>query len=138
MSVLRYNWLSTSGNATGLTTASVVAGTAVNMNDNSRQKIKYLAADVSLLADTSTFTWATKWQVSNDNSTWVDVANGPQNAAAVVIATGTAGADTVVRKAIEAPATVYAWRWARIAAVTGGTTGATIDTYSLAYNARTA
>lgn len=135
---IRYNWLSSSGNATGLASGSVIGGNSVNIGDNTRLKIRFLAADVSLLADTSTFTWATKWQVSNDNSTWVDCSNGPQNAAAVVIATGTAGADTVVRKVIEAPETVYSWRYARIAAVTGGTTGATIDTYSLSYAARTA
>jgi len=138
MAVLRYNWLATSGTANTLTSGSVVGGTAVVMNANARQKIKYLAADVNLLADTNTFTWALKWQVSNDNSTWVDCSNGPQNAAAVTYATGTAGADTAVRKTIEAPESVYAWRYARIALVTGGTTGASIDTYSLAYSARTA
>lgn len=129
---VKYNVSSSSGNANGLTTSSVVGGTAVFIG-NVNQKLKYISALVTCLADTSTFTWAFKWQVSNDNSTWVDVSNGSQNAAAVVLATGTGGADTAVTKSIPAPDAVNGWQWVRAALVTGGTTGATIDTYAIGY-----
>lgn len=133
---MRYNAHSSSGNADTLATGSVIAGTAVELGDNSRQKVRSLSALVTVDAETNTFTFATKWQVSNDGSTWVDVANGPQNAASVVLATGTAGADAAVSKAIPAPDAIYGWRKARIALVTGGTTGAAIDTYALGYSYR--
>ena len=135
---LRYNVYSSSGNANTLGTGSVVAGSAVSLGDNARQKVKEISALVTVLAETSTFTWAAKVQVSNDNSTWVDVANGTQNAAAVVLATGTAGADSAVSKVIPFPDNIYGWKFARIALVTGGTTGASADTYAIGYVLRTA
>lgn len=135
---LRYNALASSGNANTLASGSVIAGTAVDMGDNARQKVAGLSALVAVLAETNTLTFAAKWQVSNDGSTWVDVTNGPQNAASVVLATGTAGADSTVTKAIEAPPSVYGWRKARLSLVTGGTTGNSADTYAIGYCFRTA
>lgn len=129
----KYNQLAISGNANTLASGSVVAGTALAMGDNTRKKVVCLSALLTVLAETSTFTWAFKWQVSNDNSTWVDLANGSQNAAAVVLATGTAGADTAVSKVMPAPDSIYGWKWARLALVTGGTTGASVDTYAASY-----
>lgn len=134
---MRYNAHSSSGTLDTLASGSVVGGTAVDLGDNARQKVRSLSALVTVDAETSTLTMAAKWQVSNDGSTWVDVANGSQNAAAVVLATGTAGADASVSKAIPAPDAIYGWRKARIAIVTGGTTGAAEDTYALSYCYRT-
>ena len=86
-------------------------------------------------AETSTLTIAGKWQVSNDKSTWYDMP--PQNnAALVVLATGTAGADAAVSKAIPAPDAVMGWKYVRAAVETGGTTGTTSDTYSMALRFR--
>lgn len=133
---MRYNAHSSSGTADTLVTGSVIAGTAVEIGDNTRQKVRSLSALVTVDAETTSFTFAAKWQVSNDGSTWVDVANGSQNAAAVVLATGTAGADAAVSKAIPAPEAIYGWRKARIALVTGGATGAAVDTYALGYSYR--
>ena len=130
---LRYNVSSSTGTANALTAGSVVGGTALVMGDNARQKIRNLSALVTCLAETNTFTWSFKFQVSNDNSTWVDVANGTQNAAAVVIGTGTAGADTAVTKAFSAPEAVAGWRYCRAALVTGVATGASADTYTISY-----
>lgn len=134
---LRYNAHAASGTADTLVITTVIGGTAVLMGDNARQKVRSLSALVTVDAETSTFTFAGKWQVSNDNATWVDVTNGPQNAAAVVLATGTGGADAAVTRSYEAPATVYGWRYARFALVCGGTTGAAVDTYSIGYSYRT-
>lgn len=130
---LRYNAHLASGTANGLGTGSVIPGNAVETGDNARQKVRGLSALVNVDAETSTFTFAAKWQVSNDGSTWVDVTNGSQNAAAVVLATGTGGADASVVRAIPAPDSVYGWRKVRIALVTGGTSGASADTYELSY-----
>lgn len=130
---MRYNAHATSGNIDTLAAASVVAGTAVDLGDNSRQKVKALSALVTVEAETASLTFTAKWQVSNNGSTWVDVANGSQNAAGVVLATGTGGDDAVVSKAIPAPDAIYGWRKARIALVTAGATGAATDTYALGY-----
>jgi hypothetical protein len=135
---MRYNAHASSGNADTLAAGSTIAGSAVNLGDNARQKVKNLSALVTVDAETTSLTFAAKFQVSNDNSTWVDVAHGSQNAASVVLATGTAGADAAVTKAIPAPDAIYGWRYARIALVTAGATGATVDTYSLSYCYRTA
>lgn len=134
---IRYNQLPATGNANTLAAGSVIAGNTLDVGDNTRRKVSALSALVTLLAETNTFTWSSKWQVSNDKVTWVDLANGAQNAASVVIATGTAGADTAVTKAIPAPECIYGWKWARIALVTGVATGAAADTYAVGYCFRT-
>jgi hypothetical protein len=125
-----------SGNFDTLIAGSVTGGSAIIMGDNFRQKVRGLSAKVVVLAETDTITIACKWQVSNDNSTWLDVANGTQNAAAVVLATGTAGADASVTKVFSAPDAAYGYKFARIALVNGVVTGAAVDTYSLSYNYR--
>jgi hypothetical protein len=115
----------------------VIAGSAVDIGDNSRQKVLGLGALVTVDAETNTLTFTAKWQVSNDGTTWVDVANGSQNAAGVALATGTAGADAPVSRMISAPDGVFGWRKARLALVTGVATGAAADTYSIGYCYRT-
>jgi hypothetical protein len=135
---LRSAVYSTSGNADTLVAGSTIAGTSVNLGDNARQKVKELSALVTVDAETTSLTFAAKLQVSNDNSTWYDISNGSQNAAAVVLATGTAGADASVSKVFTFPAGTYGWRYARLALVTAGATGAAVDTYSISYYLRTA
>ena len=131
---LRYNAHSTGTlNADTLVAGSTLAGNAVDMGDNSRQKVRNLSALVTVDVETTSLTFAGVWQVSNDGSTWVNVSNGTQNAAAVVIATGTGGADPSVTKAYEAPPTVYGWRKARFTFLTAGATGAATDTYAISY-----
>lgn len=130
---LRYNMHAVSGNADTLAIGSVIVGAALDMNASERQKVAALSALVTVDAETNLLTFAGKWQVSNDGTTWVDVANGSQNAAAVVLATGTGGADAAVTKAIPAPDAVYGWRKARFALVTAGAQGAATDTYAIGY-----
>lgn len=130
---MRYNAHSSSGNANGLAAGSTIAGSSVEIGDNARQKVRNLSALVTVDAETTGLTLTAKWQVSNDGTTWVDVANGPQNAAGVALATGTASADASVSRMIPAPDSVYGWRKARIALVTGGASGTTSDTYALGY-----
>ena len=134
---MRYNAHLASGTLDTLVAGTTTGGTAVELGDNSRQKVRALSALLVLDVETSTITVSAKWQVSNDGSTWVDVANGSQNAAAVVIGTGTAGADAAITRMIPAPDAIYGWRKARIALVNGVATGGAVDTYSMSYCYRT-
>lgn len=133
---LRYNAHASSGTLDTLVAGTTTGGTAVAIGDNTRQKVRALSALVTVDAETNTITISAKWQVSNDNSTWVDVANGSQNAAAVVLATGTGGADAAVTRVIPAPDSVYGWRYARVAVVNGVVTGNAVDTYAMSYSYR--
>lgn len=119
----------TSGNFDGQAAGTVAAGSAVFIG-----KIMHgsLSALVNVDAETNTLTMTAKWQVSNDNSTWVDIV-APNNAANVALATGTGSADAAVTKAISAPDAAYGWQYARLAIVSGVATGAATDTYSMSY-----
>lgn len=133
---LRYNILSSSGDFSATTSGNAINGSAIELGDGVRSKVKALSALLTVLAETNTITLTAKWQVSNGGSTWVDLANGSQNAAGVALATGTSGADTPVSKAIAAPEAIYGWRRARIAIVVGGTNGTANDTYAIGYCCR--
>lgn len=135
MGYLRYNVSTTSGNANGIASASTITGSSVMLGQSSLL-VEHLTAIVTVLAETSTLTFAEQWQVSNDKSTWFSVANAPQNPATVVLATGTTGTDSPVTKVMPAPEGLYGYKFARACLVTGGTTGATTDTYSIGYSYR--
>lgn len=121
-----------SGNLNTLVAGSVVAGNTVFLGRASR-KVTALTARVQLTAATNTLTMSTKWQGSVDGSTWDDIANGPQNAASVVVTTGTSAK---VTKAIPAPDALYGYPFARLAVVTGVATGASGDLYVIDYSYR--
>lgn len=125
------NIVSTSGNLD-----SVASGTTVAIAKLANAQIRpgTLSATYVVDAETSTLTIAALWQGSVDGSNWIDIAYAPNNPAAVVLATGTAGADAAVTKAVPAPEQVAGFRFVRAAVVTGGTTGTTSDTYAVTYN----
>lgn len=124
-----YNTLAVTGNFDGDAAGTVAEGSAVVMG---RIMHGTLSALVTVDAETNTLTMTAKWQVSNDDSTWVDIV-APNNAANVALATGTAGADAAVTKVISAPDAAYGWQYARLAIVSGVVTGAATDTYSMSY-----
>ncbi len=128
----KYNVSQATGTFNTVGAGSQVNGNAVFLG-NDTAKISGLCALTVTLAETNTITLSAKWQVSNDASTWVDLANGPQNAAATVLGTGTAGADTAVTKAIPLPDAAYGFKYARMSIVVGVTTGAAGDTYTIGY-----
>jgi hypothetical protein len=132
MGYLRHNAHIASGNVTGVGPGGQAQGNAVFIGQ-SFKKVDHLSAIVTVDAETDTLTLAGRWQVSNDASTWLTIAHAPQNPAAVVLATGTTGADAAVTKILPAPAAVYGYKFARSTLVVGGTTGTTNDTYSIAY-----
>lgn len=121
---------STAGNLDGATAGTVTPAATVLM-----QKVTpgTLSAVYVVDAETEDITVAAQWQGSDDGSTWVDIAHAPQNPAAVVLATGTGGADAAVTRAVPAPSAVYGFRYARAAVVNGAKTGAAVDTYDISY-----
>lgn len=133
---LRTSVHSSTGTLDGATAGTTTGGTAVFLGQ-SYKKVAHLSALVVLDVETDTITVSAKWQVSNDKSTWYDVANGSQNAAAVVLGTGTAGADASITKVVPVSSdSVYGWKFARLALVNGVTTGTTNDTYTISYSYR--
>lgn len=84
-------------------------------------------------AETENVTLAAQWQGSDDGSTWITIAHAPQNPAAVVLATGTSGADPAVTRAVPAPSAVHGFRYARARVIVGVTTAQTADTYDISY-----
>ena len=85
-------------------------------------------------ATTNTLTLTGKWQVSLKGTTadtWYD-AMTVDDAANVLLVTGTGSAVNTTRF-VEAPDSVYGYRFARYVLVTGGTTASTGDEYSMSY-----
>ncbi len=116
-------------------TAAPVAGTTTGGTAIPTSNIEpgSMSCLFTLLAETNTLTLTGKFQVSDDNSTWYDLAGDAQNPANVLIATGTAGADTAVTRVLPVPVPAYAWKYIRAAIVNGVATGAAGDTYALSF-----
>jgi hypothetical protein len=129
---LRDKVSSVSGNANTLVAGTVTAGASIFMG-NVAQKVANLAAIVNVTAATSTLTWTGNWQTSNDGSTWRNV-KPANNAASVVIATGTAAATGDV--SYDAPPAVYGARFCRFALTNGVATGGATDLYAVSYTYR--
>lgn len=125
--------LSVSGNLNGAVAGTKTAGGKVS---NSRVAPGTLSATFVVDAETSTITLAAGWQVSNNGTDWYDLSYAPNNPAAVVLATGTAGADAAVTKVVPAPSGSDGWRFARAVVINGVVTGTTSDTYTISYNYR--
>lgn len=115
-----------------------VAGTQTGAGfiDMTRLEPGTLSAQVTVDAETNTIQLFADWQVSRDNSTWLTVSGTPGNAANVVLATGTGGADASVTRVIPAPGAVYSFPFARVAIRNEVAAGLVADTYSVAYVAR--
>jgi hypothetical protein len=136
MGYLRHLAHLATGTATGVGVGSQVNGSALFIGNRGYRKTEHASATVTVDAETDTLTLAAKWQVSDNNSTWFDIANDVQNPAAVVLATGTGGADAAVTKNIPANPAIYGYAFARCSLVVGGDTGTNNDTWSVAYNYR--
>lgn len=133
MATKKYNVSGGTGTFNTVTATSQVNGNAVFMGSDVA-RASSLSALCVLLAETNTLTLTVKWQVSNDNATFVDCAQSVSNTAATVVGTGTAGADTAVTRVFDAPSAVYGWKYARVAFVVGVATGAAGDTYTYGYS----
>ena|SRR6478609_1868265 len=129
---LRFNAHQSTGNFNTVASGSAVSGNTLFVGGTYR-KAGDVVAVLALTAATSTITFAARWQVSNDASTWINAASSTQNAAAVVLVTGTAAAATF---AVPAPSTINGFKYARVQVVVGGTTGQTADLYTIGYSYR--
>ncbi len=103
------------------------AGTSIRTNNIQPGT---LSCDFLVDAETDTITITGKWQVSDDNVTFVDMPP-ENNAANVALATGTAGADAAVTLAVPAPYAISGRKWVRAAVTNGVVTGNTVDTFSM-------
>lgn len=130
-------WTTASGGSGDLT-AAPVAGTTTAGTALATANIQpgTLSCLFTVLAETSTLTITGKFQVSDDNSTWYNLAGDAQNPANVAIATGTAGADSAVSVVLPVPTSALGWKYVRAAIVNGVATGASGDTYSFTFRYR--
>lgn len=118
------------GNLNGVTAGTSTAGNTLATNGIEPGTLTLLA---NVLAETNTLTITVKFQVSIDQTTWYDLAGDAQNPANVVLATGTAGADTATTRVLPVPPQIQSWPYIRAAIVNGVATGATADTYALTW-----
>ncbi len=123
----------TTGTFNGVAPGSRVNGATLKLGQLQFPKLESLSAKVAVLAETDTFAVSAVWQGSTDGASFVDLANTPWNTAAVPLATGTAGADSLTTIVIGAPESAYGYQYARMSLQASGTTGATQDTWSVNY-----
>lgn len=130
-------WRSVTGGSGDLT-AAPVAGTTTGGTalPTSGIELGTLSCLCVLLAETNTLTLTAKFQVSDDNSTWYNLAGDAQNPANVLVATGTAGADAAVSVVLPVPPAALGWKYVRAALVNGVATGAAGDTYAFTFRFR--
>ncbi len=123
MSYRRFNVSTTTQNFTGQTTTARIYGTSVFIGESSRV-IEGLAAHIVATCTMTNATFKPVWQGSNDNTTFYDLANGPQAAASVAFLTGATAATKTI--GIEAPQSAYGYKYARpgieFTSTTAGTT----------------
>lgn len=113
---------------TGQTAAAGAAGTTFPGNALNTAQVQpgtLMARCVATIA-TGSLTFAPKWQVSDDNSTWEDVT--PMNNAANVTITATA------TKHLEGPPCLAGKRWVRAVFLSAGATATTGDFYRFSYS----
>jgi hypothetical protein len=135
MSYYRYNVSATTQNFTGVTTAARIYSTSLFIGSSGKRKIQDLAAHIVATSTMTSATMKTQWQGSNDNTTWVDVANNAANAASTAFLTGGTGLTATI--GIEAPQGAYSYRYARLALVwTSTTAGTTNDVATFGLNYR--
>lgn len=94
-----------------------------------------LACTAAVVAKTSTTTFTATWQVSDDDSTFVDCVES-NNPASVALATGT-GSSVTTTKSVSAPLAVYGYKYARLKVTTAVSTADGTDdgvTFSIRYS----
>jgi len=128
----------TAAGGTGDLTAAPVTGTTTGGTALATAGIENgtLSCLFTLDAETTSITLTGKFQVSDDNSTWYNLAGDAQNPANVAIATGTAGADATVDMVLPVPPAALGWKYVRAAIVNAGATGAAGDTYAMTFHFR--
>ena len=128
----QYNVQSKTGTFDGVAALSKVNGEVVAIGSGA-VRLEKLSANLTVLAQTNTFTITPEWQVCNtSDGTFIPISPS-NNAANVVLQTGTSGQEVAISRVVSAPDGIYGWRFARMSLVAGGTTGTSDDTYSISY-----
>jgi hypothetical protein len=133
MARLRHNTNIVTGTLNGVSNASVT-GNSVFLGTNN-QKISDLSAHLIVTAATSALTVKPYWQVSNDNSTWIEAFQNELNSPIGSVLPIATGAENVTC-AVQAPQVVYSYRYTRCLLAVGGATGAAGDLFSAGYSYR--
>lgn len=126
---LENGFASATGTLASKAVGSLTGGSTLSLHDVTPGT---LSALYTVDAETDTVTIAAAWEVSTDGSTWVRLMNAT-NTAPTVLATGTAGSDASVSRAVAAPREVYGWPYCRASVLVGGTTAQSADTYTISY-----
>src|SRR4051812_14109236 len=113
-----------SGNLNTKVAGTVTAGIGIQLD---AVQPGTLSVDADITAATATIQIFVEWQVSDDGTTWRN-ARGSNNAAAVVVATGTAA---IVKVNLAAPDGVYGKKWCRPVVRNEVQAGAAGDLYVL-------
>jgi len=136
MAYRRYNYLPTTQNLTGVTTGARLHGSTLFIGEQD-QKVSALAAQIVATLTMTNATLKAQWQGSNDNSTFTDLAHSPENPVGIAFLTCIAGAGTSATIGVEAPASVFAYKYARCDLIwTSTTAGTTNDVATFGYNVR--
>ncbi len=122
-----------SGNIDTIVTGTTTGGSALATNGI---ELGTLSCLFTVEAETTSLTFTAKFQVSDDDSTWYDLAGDAQNPANVTLATGTGGDDAVITRVLPVPTPVAGWKYVRAAVVSAGATGAATDTYAFSFRMR--
>jgi hypothetical protein len=120
--------------ATGLTGAAPQVGTG-NTVLMTGVMPGTLSAKMALSCKTSSITQTPSWQVSSDNSTWINV-KGINNPAGVATAAGT-GTQVVTTIVLIGDVALSGWRYARAVTTTAAATGdgsTSGDAYTISYS----
>lgn len=129
MSYRRYNVSSLTGNFTGVTTGAQGVGPVLHIGEN-QCVIQSLSVLCVLTSTMTSATIGVQWQGSNDNSTWVRIANAPANTAPTLVLTGGTGAAATI--SVEAPQGAYGWKYCRPTLQwTSTTAGTTNDAWTM-------
>ncbi len=131
------NYQPKSGTTNGNPQGTMIGAATIDLNGNKSPDVGTLAAKVVVTAVTSSMTLAIRWQVSSDNSAWIDVLLPGSDVVAaltdLVIATGD-GVGVSKTVVASAPRSVYGSRYSRIALIIGGADSANAgDVYSVSY-----
>ncbi len=117
-----------------VTTGTTTGGPTLSMATGAGVRASSLCANVSAVVNASSLVVKTKWQGSQDGTTWVDVFGLNTPALVAVAATGT-GSD-VTTAYIHACPLDAPYPYMRIAVLSTGATGGATDIITVSYNYR--
>jgi hypothetical protein len=117
-----------SGNLNGVVAATATPGPVVELTNSIVPGSLSFLFDVT--PDTNTITIEGGLEVSDDAATWFSMPV-QNNVAQTVFGTGTAGADTAIKRVMPVPLAAWGWRYVRPTVINRVVTGGTIDLFAM-------